>query len=1270
MLSSFPYNAEIGNVLIFNGIGGATYSAWTESSSLVWVNLGRTIIPAGGTTNGILYGCLGSASTNFLPGTANGIGEAPQLSSSYGQYDNGWAVFNALYANFAGTTTPPGWSEISSGGGTIIQNNGVVGTSTNSNSYGLAGTTSTGYGMNATQIVDFYGAFATFHDNNWACQVEQMGYGGGMQVANNGITGNQQIGWCTGAQSAFYVSWTVSQNIIGGDEPYTTPAVFSTYWPTETSQLYTYNYNTYSSGMQTGTPPNGAETTTIACAANGGGGSYTSVGISCNWIRLRTYPPNGVQPTVTFGAVQVPITSVSIGSPSNGIVDQGQFQSITATISGGTPNFAYGFNVVKSSAVGTIANVIKVSSTSTNPYTATWYVSSAELSDSPIKVNVIATDTTPSTANSVYSTAYNVYPAFSALAISPNTIQQINVGGSVSFVSYESGGATPIAYQWRSGSSSCNLGSTPIGGATSSTYTPTGILATTYYCLTATDSATTNEVITTPATEVLVSSQLITFGSQTITYGSSTTVTATCFPAGDACAVQSPIGTTIGWGYGTYTYTIPNYLATGTQTYYANDINYNYNSPGNILTISKAPALLVWTAQCSLLNSWSAGGCTTTASLSTYGNQLSANLWQQTNSGTPATVATFNAIGSYTTIAVGNYIMTANVLPSANYTANSIAYGFYNYVPFTLSTMQTGTTYVAYTNIAPTTAPTNQVSSYYPIGFGLTSPSGNFMYSLTQSFNGGATTALFTNQPSGNYLPPSNQPSGNYVYTLTETESSPSATITMASNNLVSMNDILSAFTFNNPVIQYYPNFAYTPTFSTAPLSWYIKSDYPGNIHANTITGDQFSNANLTYQPYVYLTYNGFNPFPANLLDNPGMTQLITQSAFAVVISNTIPANIYNRPTFNSVAFDLQWFFPWGSTYSNTWQLVVNNYSVLESSAFTTYLPTNSMHAYTANSAYQNPPFTINNLTTFATASGYTPQVLNNYCPFSLSASQWANEYSYLPNANASLYAMSVYLSNGNPATNYTLIVQSYSPALSVLSLKLVTASGFNIYLEPGQNYRFLIYNKQCNLVFTTAYNTWNNPISLTLSGGSGSSQPPPYLPTNFTNVVHACYDYLNTPTANTMETLCTFSNNAIPANALNMQLLIQSAPYGISTCANTIIAKSGTLTCWSPTYNNTVYSGYLQINLGNGLGWLDVQTFSFGAASSGFGLDAALIAMLTCIVLALLFIRYNMAISVILVGIAVEAYSLLSLISLPLLAGGGFIIFIGVGLAVMTRGT
>ena len=87
------------------------------------------------TTNTIYMGFAGTGATTQNMLLSNTItGEAPQLSPSYAEYDDGASVFTN-YWNFAGTSLPSGWTV---GGGTATVDNGLTYT---------AGTTSSDYGI-------------------------------------------------------------------------------------------------------------------------------------------------------------------------------------------------------------------------------------------------------------------------------------------------------------------------------------------------------------------------------------------------------------------------------------------------------------------------------------------------------------------------------------------------------------------------------------------------------------------------------------------------------------------------------------------------------------------------------------------------------------------------------------------------------------------------------------------------------------------------------------------------------------------------------------------------------------------------------------------------------------------------------------------------------------------------------------------------------------------------------------------------------------------
>ncbi len=100
--------SNLGN-MEFMYLNGTVIPSWLESNpsntataSVFWLKLES--IPAN--SNLVIYAAFADPSVNLMNG--NTVGEAPQLSASYAQYDNGANIFPD-YWNFAGTSLPSGW---------------------------------------------------------------------------------------------------------------------------------------------------------------------------------------------------------------------------------------------------------------------------------------------------------------------------------------------------------------------------------------------------------------------------------------------------------------------------------------------------------------------------------------------------------------------------------------------------------------------------------------------------------------------------------------------------------------------------------------------------------------------------------------------------------------------------------------------------------------------------------------------------------------------------------------------------------------------------------------------------------------------------------------------------------------------------------------------------------------------------------------------------------------------------------------------------------
>ena len=232
----------------------------------------------------------------------SGIGEAPQLSPTYAQYDNGASVFN-FYDNFAGTSLNTSkWSETINGGITITVNNGLTMTQTGGsyNDQGIIGKTA----ISMPAIIESYGMIP--QDQNTGYDMTAFGFLNSLTYTVLYVA----IGTANTGTGTIYVNpegkWSSSD---GTATNYNSNARSNHVWSvwyngaTITSQMdYSNTYtNSYSS------------TTTVYPAfyleSNGNTG-YTSY-----WVRVRAYPPNGVMPSISFTkAVQANICTITLGT--------------------------------------------------------------------------------------------------------------------------------------------------------------------------------------------------------------------------------------------------------------------------------------------------------------------------------------------------------------------------------------------------------------------------------------------------------------------------------------------------------------------------------------------------------------------------------------------------------------------------------------------------------------------------------------------------------------------------------------------------------------------------------------------------------------------------------------------------------------------------------------------------------------------------------------------------------------------------------------------
>jgi len=264
---------------------GIILNAWIESgnsntstSTVYWVNLPNGI----GVSNSItIY-------MNFMPYnvmSSNGpTGEAPQLSSTYAQYDDGASVFNN-YADFSGTALPSGWTAVSGTAGTDYAiNNGLQ----------LETTTARIQGPSVTQNFVLEGDFQFISDanNGWDFGVyssSSSAYGlhpDGTNWAttwcyNNGYDEISASGSTIG--NGYYFIWQLINNAGSITTKFDNPSYTALYTASFTNSL------------------SGAPITLGERFDNANTGQ--ALNVIFYWVRVRAYPPNGVMPSVSLSSI-------------------------------------------------------------------------------------------------------------------------------------------------------------------------------------------------------------------------------------------------------------------------------------------------------------------------------------------------------------------------------------------------------------------------------------------------------------------------------------------------------------------------------------------------------------------------------------------------------------------------------------------------------------------------------------------------------------------------------------------------------------------------------------------------------------------------------------------------------------------------------------------------------------------------------------------------------------------------------------------------------
>jgi len=313
---------------------GTVVPSWLESgnsntaaSTVYWLNLVNGI-PADSsiTVN------MGFASLTTDLFNRQTTGEAPQLSVTYGQYDDGSNVFS-VYTNFAGTSTPSGWTQSGASSALSITMNNEL-TVANSGSSNQAGGVYYTNGISGSNNI-----FETYMTSDTAGTYQDGALG--LSTATIG----QGVGYFFSPHTDFdgdsFYSFSANPAPFGGggggshgiDASQTSfvPAILSIYWFTTGTEYTGVNYVFASHGNSN---QEGWTATQYPSLGIWSYADFTSV--SMQWARVRIYPPGGVMPKTSLGSVTPAIaTSVSC-SPSS--VPIGSPTICMATVTGKSPS--------------------------------------------------------------------------------------------------------------------------------------------------------------------------------------------------------------------------------------------------------------------------------------------------------------------------------------------------------------------------------------------------------------------------------------------------------------------------------------------------------------------------------------------------------------------------------------------------------------------------------------------------------------------------------------------------------------------------------------------------------------------------------------------------------------------------------------------------------------------------------------------------------------------------------------------------------------------
>lgn len=297
--SYLSYNTSSANFEYFYN-NGTIIPSWIESNTtgkiITWLKI-RNI-----TSIGNIYLGFALKNKNILSGSGtSGIGEAPQLSKVYAQYDDGSQVFNN-YWNFTGTSLPSSLNSLSNGGTYSINNGLTMSIPAITPDWEHIFTT-TQYSPNIieTYISNFTGAATGEYGIAYTPVTSASGGTDDWQTAyifDTFSNTNRLIKYLSGAGTVINSSaYTLS-----------TPFILSGVWPTTGNQYLQINYNTKLSSTDSSITISPSNYDLFIS----NGGNADAVSITIKYLRSRATPPNNLMPIPTFNTIHLSLPILTI----------------------------------------------------------------------------------------------------------------------------------------------------------------------------------------------------------------------------------------------------------------------------------------------------------------------------------------------------------------------------------------------------------------------------------------------------------------------------------------------------------------------------------------------------------------------------------------------------------------------------------------------------------------------------------------------------------------------------------------------------------------------------------------------------------------------------------------------------------------------------------------------------------------------------------------------------------------------------------------------